>query len=300
MSEATIPVDLRNPGQVFACLGLAEAAETILRTPCESHFGYTGSETTTTFTLRVDAANDPVRETIKFLRDASVATLIPTPAARGRAMLSTKKWEVTDVAADASISSGPVRTAPASLPALLEGEGTRFVLDHWADGSHSGRDNVKFWAGSGGYPGSALARDALALVAAIPTDRIEETARDPFRFSCSMSSSFRFDWRRDYIPLDAGFSPNCHGDVTMVGYPLTEILAVVGLQYARPSRTDRRDKLRYRYGVSRATLPNNLARVVLGAVDIGFPMRTFHMQLGWPGKVNQARCIIDAREELPS
>ena len=30
MAESTIPVDLRNPGQVFACLGLLEAADVLL------------------------------------------------------------------------------------------------------------------------------------------------------------------------------------------------------------------------------------------------------------------------------
>lgn len=29
MGKATIPVDLLNPGQVFACLGFLEAAETL-------------------------------------------------------------------------------------------------------------------------------------------------------------------------------------------------------------------------------------------------------------------------------
>ncbi len=37
MAEATIPVDLRNPGQVFACLGLMEAAEVLLG-PAEGRY----------------------------------------------------------------------------------------------------------------------------------------------------------------------------------------------------------------------------------------------------------------------
>lgn len=42
MAEAMIPVDLRNPGQIFACLGFMEAAE-ILCGPCEGGFDYRGS-----------------------------------------------------------------------------------------------------------------------------------------------------------------------------------------------------------------------------------------------------------------
>jgi DNA-binding transcriptional LysR family regulator len=50
---------------------------------------------------------------------------------------------------------------------------------------------------------------------------------DPFAFEAPLTGGFRFDWRRDYIALDAGFSPNDHksgsGQITMVGYPLVEI-----------------------------------------------------------------------------
>jgi CRISPR-associated protein Csb3 len=50
MAEASIPVDLINPGQVFACLGLMEAAE-ILCGPCEGRFDYRGSESAAHFAL---------------------------------------------------------------------------------------------------------------------------------------------------------------------------------------------------------------------------------------------------------
>ena len=134
--------------------------------------------------------------------------------------------------------------------------------------------------------------------------RLLQAVADPFSFSAPQSSSFRFDWRRDYIPLDAGFSPNAHGGIQMVGYPLVELLAAVGLQNARPARPDRRDKLTYRYGVSNLRLPTVYARVVLGGTALWqhplrrFPLRTFRMRLGWPGQEGQARCIIDAQEEF--
>jgi CRISPR-associated protein Csx14 len=40
-----------------------------------------------------------------------------------------------------------------------------------------------------------------------------------------------------------------------------------------------------------------LARAVLGAQSVGFPLRVFRMRLGWPGQEGQARCIVDAEEE---
>ncbi|RAZ84244.1 hypothetical protein DDV93_12530 [Cereibacter johrii] len=46
----------------------------------------------------------------------------------------------------------------------------------------------------------------------------------PFAFSAPQSSSFRFDRRLDYMPIDAGFSPNRHDGITMVGYPSSNCL----------------------------------------------------------------------------
>ncbi len=305
MPEWSIPVDLRNPGQVFACRGLVEAAEAIVKAGIDSRFEYEGLATNATFHLRCDEDVDPVGSVVAFLRDARAITLIPRDANAitlipSSSTLSTVKWNVDSVICNTPfVSPSRVPSSPATLPVLLQTASTTLQLDYWADGiQQRGRDNVKFWAGSGGYPGSALARDALRLLAALPEDKIAAAVRDPFNVAVPMSSSFRFDLRRDYVPLDVGFSPNDHVDVTMVGFPLTELLAAIGLQNARPARVARRDKLRYRYGVSIEYLPSALARVVLGGVDIGFPMRTFQMQLAWPGQENQARCIIDAREEL--
>jgi CRISPR-associated protein Csx14 len=285
-----------------------EAASEITRSACEGRFAYAGSETTTAFTIRTNGTKNPVEAVIRFLLEAQVAVLVPTDSA-----MSFAKWDdLPTEPAPFMVSPSPVPKTPATppvkegsgkkaarkpgtsatLPASLKARDARLIIDYWADGPHCGRDNVKFWAGAGGYPGAALARDAIEAVR-----RAERTSLvdDPFSAAAQMSSSFRFDWRRDYIPLDVGFSPNKHSSISMIGYPLTELLAAIGMKNARPSRVT---KLEYRYGISSAFLPASLSRIVLGAVDIGFPMRTFKMILGWPGKENQARCIIDAREEF--
>lgn len=310
MSEYGIPVDLRNAGHVFACLGFAEAAGVLLGTPCESRYDYTGAETAARFVINVAGETNPFAAVIGFLREANVSTLVPPKTlVPPNSKLSTQKWNVDETSSDDRFAQGQELShprlfpnerpkTPATLPARIATGNTCFILDHWADGRHCGRDNVKFWAGAGGYPGSALARDVLDLIKQIPNDLMDSCVADPFSVSAPMTSSFRFDFRRDYIPLDAGFSPNSHSNVEMVGFPITEMLAVFGLQNARPTRLDRRDKLKYRYGISPATLPLSLARVVLGATDIGFPMRTFQMLLGWPGQAGQARCITDSQEDI--
>ena len=74
----------------------------------------------------------------------------------------------------------PDPRSPATLPAILkgtraDGRSDRLVLDHWGD--ETCRDPVKFWGGAAGYPGAALARDAIDLV----RDRCGDAASDSIR-----------------------------------------------------------------------------------------------------------------------
>ena len=124
-------------------------------------------------------------------------------------------------------------------------------------------------------------------------------ANDPFALSAPQTISFRFDWRRDYIPAQDGFSPNSHKNgpvpIFMVGFPLVEILAAIGMTHARPSR---KAKLEYRYGVlgydKGPFVEPVFHRAALGAESAPIPGRSFRrfvMYLDWPGQEDQARCI---------
>jgi CRISPR-associated protein Csx14 len=289
MAEASIPVDLFNPGQVFACLGFLEAAEILLGN-AEGGFGWS-DPTNVRFQIRADGDEDPVVKVLEFLMNAEVYS-----QAAFRSQHRTEKWQIpTRILGKESTFPYPDPSSPATLPAVLDnGLGQKIVLDYWGD--ETIRDNAKFWAGSGGYPGAALARDALKLV----RSQIKEYSDDPFSLAVVQDSSFRFDFRRDYIPLDAGFSPNKHGGVSMVGYPLVEILAAIGLSNARPLKVN---KLRYRYAVV-SSMPRHpfvrllFFRAALGCAALPFPTRRFRMELGWPGQENQARCITNVVEEF--
>ena len=288
MAEAAIPVDLFNPGQVFACLGLVEAAETLLGGVAGA-FDWSGPKAL--FRLSADGAHEPVAHVLGFLAKSQAVAVAP-PGSRHE----TGKWTLPTRAAEPPEAFPfPEPESPATLPCLLEGPGGRLALDHWGDATR--RDNVKFWAGAGGYPGAALARDALRL---LPRNS-EALAADPFGFAARQSSSFRFDWRRDYVPVEAGFSPNRHAAVEMVGYPLVELLAALGMGCARPRRVD---KLTYRYGVlgtvDGAPAPPMLLRAALGSVTPPFPgalFRHFRMLLAYPGKEGDARAITEVIEE---
>lgn len=301
MADASIPVDLFNPGQVFACIGFLEAADVLLG-DAEGGFDWSDSADVR-FRLRASGDENPVAVVLAFLASARVLALAPSGSTN-----DTSKWHVPTVSLETDAPFPfPDPSSPATLPTAFEGEiepggpTKRLIVDHWGDETR--RDTVKFWGGAGGYPGAALARDAVDLVRV----RCREAPDDPFAVAAEQSSSFRLDWRRDYIPIDAGFSLNSHhGQIAAVGFPLVELFAVLGLGNARPTRFAPLD---YRYSVIGSAAPTSeareeralfdpmLMRAALGGAPLPFPRRAFRMRLGWPAKEGQARAITTVTEE---
>jgi len=292
MAEASIPVDLFNPGQVFACLGFLEAADVLLG-DAEGCFDW-NNEADVRFMMSANGDANPFAHVLAFLEAAEVESIAPFGSG-----LSSSKWNVPTRLMEASEPYPfPEPSSPATLPAVLRHApfpaSPTIVIDHWGDVTR--RDNVKFWAGAGGYPGAALLRDGLGIADAM----LSASFADPFAVSAPQTSSFRLDWRRDYIPLDVGFSPNTHGDIRMMGFPIVELMAVIGLSHARPRRFN---KLSYGYAVLGPTraaslLPPSFHRAALGQSKLPFPSRAFGFLMGWPGQENQARCILDVTEEI--
>lgn len=295
VAESVIPVDLFNPGQVFACIGLVEAADVLLG-DAQGVFDWS-DPAGSVFRVRAAGNELPVRRVLQFIDSAQARAVAPSSSANIAAW--NPSWGSTPLASECDAGYPfPDPPSPATLACRLFDGRHALVLEHWGDVTE--RDNVKFWAGAGGYPGAGLAADALALV----RGRAVEAAEDPFALSAPQSSSFRLDWRRDYIPIHAGFSLNAHGDIDTLGFPLVELLAAIGLTNARPRRPDWRNKLLYGYAVvGRAVvsdvqwLPLPLLRAALGAAPLPFSMRHFKMLLDWPGKEGQARSITTVTEE---
>ena len=293
MAEASIPVNLTNPGQVFACLGFLEAAEVLLG---EARSGFDWrNPADVRFRLAGRGGDAPVLRVLRFLDEAAVTSFAPANSANSME----ETWGIETQTDDSGAFPYPDPDKPPTLPARLsDNAGHSVAIEYWGDSTR--RDNVKFWGGMKGKPGAKLAQEALDLV----DGRAADQAHDPFSLSAEQSSSFRFDWRRDYVPIDAGFSPNKHKSaMKMQGYPIVELLAAIGLTNARPVR---REKLEYRYGV--AGLAGDelydaiFLRAALGADGPpfpGMPFRLFIMKLDWPGQKDKDRCITDVIEETP-
>jgi CRISPR-associated protein Csb3 len=171
---------------------------------------------------------------------------------------------------------------------------------HWVDSNAIGRDSLKFWQAANDTV-TAIVKKILNLIQAPILDRVSELAAGPFEFACPQKNGLRLEMRRDYNSLEVGFSPNDHDEIRMVGYPLVELLAVIGLQHARPLMSYRREKLPYyRYGVWGAPVPTLFARAMLGLANPGFPIRSFSMQLGWANQEGKALYIKNSLEDTPS
>ena len=294
MAESVIPVDLTNPGQVFACLGVMEAADVLLGDAAASFDWERGRDVE--FRLSCAGSEPPCERTMRFLEEAKVVATVP---AQSKNSIKWKQaWGDSPEIVDPSDSPYPFPDpdTPATLAVVLrDKDGREIPVDYWGDATK--RDNVKFWAGAAGYPGAAIIRDALRLV----RGTMLRHSTDPFQVERPQTNSFRFDWRRDYIPIQEGFSPNRHSRMAMVGFPIVEILAAIGMTNARPRR---RKKLEYRYGVlgydGKSLLDPVFHRAALGAEASPVPGRLFRrfvMHLDWPGQEHKARCITQVFEE---
>jgi len=287
MSQASIPVDIFNPGQVFACLGFMEAAEVLLG-DVECGFDWR-DRSKPLFHLRANGERNPFEVVLEFLANATVSAISADPE------VTAKKWNISTNISDEIFPFLPP-DSPAALPTLISSNNKSILLAHY--GEHD-CDNVKFWGGAGGYPGSALAQDGINLIKKV---KLLSIINDPLNFSALQSSSFRFDWRKDYTAIDIGFSVNAHKNIKMLGYPIVDVLAAVGMTNSRPNRIG---PLHYEYGLLALSEERNLhlpilARAMLGSEN-GFCKnlrRNFEFFLIWSGKEGYSRSITEVREKF--
>ncbi len=322
MAEAQIPVDLLNPGQVFACLGFMEAAE-ILLGDAAGGFDW-ADDANVRFALRAEGERNPFAAVLEFLAEAEPNRLTPI----GYHDPLPKKGEAgddDDVEGDddtddvASANQVPSLESSITFPAksgdqmalpIMFGGGNRPVveLDHWADGSS--RESFKLYAGN--RSALAIARAMLKGVRAKPSKK-QTAARHlgnlttngvrqlwekeraklieaPFDVLTPMGGSFNFDPRGAWTAIDAGYSPNKHKHAIKAS-PVVEFLAAWGLENARPVEFELR---KIRYAAWGTNLPLILARAALAGALPVFPSRQFRFDLDLSGK---NKVVTFAKEE---
>jgi CRISPR-associated protein Csb3 len=320
MSADSIPVDLFNPGQVFACLGFLEAADVLLG-DAEGGFDWK-REGNTTFGLRAKGRN-PFEAVLEFLAEAEPKRWGPI----GYADPTRKKGKDDKEDDEAEDDDGPNQSVTESpvldlLPTFPGKEGDRMALPirigggnrpivelgHWADGSS--RESFKLYAGN--RSADRIARAMLKGVRKKATGKQKANGQlgdlktkgvmqlweedraalieAPFEMLTPMGGSFNFDPRGAWTSIDAGYSPNEHKH-TIQASPVVEFLAAWGLEHARPVEFDLRQ---VRYAAWEASLPPMLARAALGGGLTTVPLRQFRFELDLSGK---NKVVTFAQEE---
>lgn len=305
MTEASIPVDLFNPGQVFACLGFLEAADVLLG---DAQGGFDWSnEADARFVVRAAGEENPFAVVLEFLAHAKVYPYAPIgyadPPLKGKVSAVGGDGEASKESQNLSLSETfPARKGDRmQLPVRLQSTDWPSVeLSHWADGSS--RDAFKLYAGNRAAAGIAcdmlrgkrkpsITNGVEALWQSKDGNGKSATlVADPFRVT-PMGGSFNFDARGAWTALDAGYSPNDQGHAVAAS-PVVEILAAWGLQHARPDRVDKRH---FRYGAWSVVVPPILARPALAGLSVAVPARRFLFELALSGK---NKVVTFAKEEI--
>lgn len=214
-----IEVDVSNPGQVFACLGLLELLDRLAP-------GSTGTfHSEKEFEVRTEATVASVSES---LRKATVEE-------------------------ERRYGDPPPWGGDKAWPVVLRGSFGSVVLDSWLEPDHRGTaKGLKLWAGR------VSTLDMLqGLIETLPS---RGPLPDPNLFDWEAAGTpTGLDHRSAVSKEDLGFSYNSQ-NLKPVLYPFADLLAMVGLQGARPRRTG---SLTYSYCLWEEPLPTLIARAAL-------------------------------------
>jgi len=236
-ANITLPVDLTNPGQIFACCGLLELADR-LWPGAEGWFGKR------TFSIHtVDQSKS-----------------LPELMAEVRSMI----FEVGDDTEGDEDDSG--EDAPAVAPIYLQWKNNEraIQLDWWSEKS------IKPWAGS--MKERVILRAMLDAVDPSKTDPFGDLKpvlyKSPSKKNPAKKEPFYFDPRRGNKshPLDSGFSPDTH-HMQSECCPALEALCFIGLQRARPGSTGITNQSRYTVWM-RHIHANLIGPVICGIVPL--------------------------------
>lgn len=313
MTTASIPVDLFNPGQVFACLGFLEIADEFLGN-AEGGFNWS-DPSESRFDLKADGEGNPFERILGMLAHASSQEVEPRgwPGEKAANAIidecfpsplhdhfdkQQKKWMRTSL--------------PVSISVPQNDEQSSVTLANWTDGSS--RPLFKLY--SGNRSAQSIASNMLRGKRAKPTkkcpegkveskglcqlwqEKRDQLIKAPFDVLCSMGGSFNFDPRGGWTALDAGFSPDqqCKSGMLdgIAASPVVEILAAWGMEHARPDEYKTRQ---VRYGVWHGLMPAMLARAGIAGEEIIRPFRRFKFELALSGK---NKVVTFATEELNS
>lgn len=281
MAESIIPVNLWNPGQVFACLGLMELANALVG-DTQGGFEFETNNRLATYRISSQGVSNPIDVVLEFLATSKPKAVAPLKWQPNKKPGKPKELEKLqrEISQQRQSLTYPCDRPDTStaMPIELVGKcGNKFALSHYADGSK--RNSFKLY--SGNRSALSIATNMLEAIARIWDSQRHEMAENPFDLLTPLGGSFNFDPRGAWTAIDVGYSPDKQGYMVKAS-PIVEMLAACGLENARPREYETR---KIRYAVWGVPLPPMLARVVLAAEVIpGISMKRFRFELAQSGK----------------
>jgi CRISPR-associated protein Csx14 len=235
--DITLDINLRNPGQFFACCGVLELASR-LWPGSEAWFAADGARVS--FQIATYGGhNDPLGEIVRRLCEGD---------------------ELVKLADDHE-----AQTQPDRKPVVIVTFEPHLRLDWWLDSYRGGdKSELKVWAGQ-----QTPERNFKALCTAwrkiIGHEPEHVASRHLFSQRWPMTGRFGFDPSASWEAQDVGFSPDEQQIGTLTS-PATEILAAIGLQRCRPRRDQERRGRTFIYRAWTDPLPITVVPAAIAGV----------------------------------
>jgi CRISPR-associated protein Csx14 len=250
--DISLKVDMRNPGQFFACCGVLELAGR-LWPGSEGWFAQQRSRSI--FHIATYSGhNDPLGKIVHTMCEPEKLVALA--------------------------DDNDAQTQPDRKPVMIVPFGLR--LDWWLDSYFgSSKSELKVWAGQQTPERNINAlRESWRKIVAGPNGL---ASQDLFAQRWPMTGRFGFDPAASWEALDVGFSPDEQG-VPVQTSPSTEILAAVGLQRCRPTAVENKGR-RFAYRVwadplEIAVVPAAIAGVGRSVAVYEFPVTMRNAQYG--------------------
>jgi len=275
MAASRVPVDLFNPGQVFACLGFMELADVLLG---DAEAGFDWSDATQSY-FHLSAAGDeaPVKVVLDFLKSATLNPVSPLgvdgpwpPNATASELFPSPLSEL--------LKSNKKGYSASNLPFTIKYDAHEICISSWLEGD--GRKALKLFAGQ--QVAVQLMNNVMTGDANKPgTQGVRQLCPpedDPFQVG-PVGGRFGYDSRGAWDAINVGSSLDEQSAVLLIS-PAVESLSVIGLEFARPEFLSTYE---IRYAVWQGGLPTSLARVAFTQPDKFVPRssyRSFRSHLG--------------------
>lgn len=289
MAESSIPVDLFNPGQVFACLGFMELADVLLG-DAEAGF-YWSDVQKNQFHLSTTGDGPPVAAVLDFLKTSTLKPISPL-GIDGPWSSDATPSETFSSPLSELLKSDKKGYSASNLPFLIKNQAHEICVSSWLEGD--GRRALKLFAGQ--QAAIQLMTNALTGDEGKPgtqgISQLDPSEDDPFQAS-PVGGRFGYDSRGAWDAINVGSSLDEQGAVLLVS-PVVESLSVIGLEFARPEFLSTYE---IRYAVWQGKLPVSLARAAFTQPDRFLPRSSYRYFRSHLGDDKQYKKCFPAQEE---